>query len=403
MSLEAIELFHGMSGCVEYLYCWTCAPDGTLLYSNCPDEQPLYTLFTSCGFVEKIRAYARDHDAPYALGTYMGLVWFSVLEKQDRVLKKIHLLGPVFHEPVQESEMETFLRDYETLGMKFTAKHILIGAMRQLPVIFRKTFGQLALMLHYCVNGERLSYHQLAFLVDQELDEDKDTAPGLYRDIRLRTKELTEYLRTGFSLPEDSADLPQISASLPTNASGISAPLRKLKDAAIVLTAQCAEAAIDGGLNPETAYRMADRYMGSIEQHRSHLELTSMISSMYRDYLSRVQEIQNQACSLSREIQFCAEYVRNHPEEKLTVAGLAALTGYTPGYLSRKFREETGISPGAYIKEQKLRYGALLLVTTSDDLTAIADRLGFCSRSHFSDAFHRFMGVSPSEYRRNHS
>ena len=74
--------------------------------------------------------------------------------------------------------METFLRDYETLGMKFTAKHILIGAMRQLPVIFRKTFGQLALMLHYCVNGERLSYHQLAFLVDQELDEDKDTAPA---------------------------------------------------------------------------------------------------------------------------------------------------------------------------------------------------------------------------------
>ena len=62
MSLEAIELFHGMSGCVEHLYCWTCAPDGTLLYSNCPDEQPLYTLFTSCGFVEKIRAYARDHD-----------------------------------------------------------------------------------------------------------------------------------------------------------------------------------------------------------------------------------------------------------------------------------------------------------------------------------------------------
>ena len=87
MSLEAIELFHGMSGCVEHLYCWTCAPDGTLLYSNCPDEQPLYTLFTSCGFVEKIRAYARDHDAPYALGTYMGLVWFSVLEKQDRALK----------------------------------------------------------------------------------------------------------------------------------------------------------------------------------------------------------------------------------------------------------------------------------------------------------------------------
>ena len=75
MSLEAIELFHGMSGCVEHLYCWTCAPDGTLLYSNCPDEQPLYTLFTSCGFVEKIRAYARDHDAPYRPGQDLHGGW----------------------------------------------------------------------------------------------------------------------------------------------------------------------------------------------------------------------------------------------------------------------------------------------------------------------------------------
>ena len=173
-----------MSGCVEHLYCWTCAPDGTLLYSNCPDEQPLYTLFTSCGFVEKIRAYARDHDAPYALGTYMGLVWFSVLEKQDRVLKKIHLLGPVFHEPVQESEMETFLRDYETLGNEVYGKtHPDWRHGDSFRLSSEKPSGQLALMLHYCVNGERLSYHQLAFLVDQELDEDKDTAPPAFTGI----------------------------------------------------------------------------------------------------------------------------------------------------------------------------------------------------------------------------
>ncbi len=403
MSREAIELFHEMSGCVENLYCWTCAPDGTLLYSNCPDEQALHTLFVSCGFVEKIRAYARGHNAPYALGTYMGLVWFSVLEKEEQKLRRIHLLGPVFHAPVQEQDMEAYLQKYEDQGMTFRAKHLIIKTLKKLPVIFQKPFGQLALMLHYCVNGERLSYEQLAFLVDQELDENSATAPGLYRDIRLRTRELMEYLRTGFSLPENRADLPRVSATLPTNASGISVPLRKLKDTGIILTAQCAEAAIDGGLSPETAYRIADRYMGSIEQHRSPLELTSMISSMYQDYLSRVQEIQSQNVSLTREIQTCADYVRNHPEEKLTVASLAALIGYTPGYLSRKFREETGVSLSTYIKEQKLQYGALLLTTTFDDLSAIAERLGFCSRSHFSDSFHRFMGVSPSEYRRRRS
>lgn len=401
---ERLELFRGMIKAVDHLYTWTYAPDGTFLSCSCPpDQQPvLETLFFSCDFFQKILDYSTLHDGPYALGTYMGLVWFAVLEKKDGDLMRVHLLGPALHTPVQENQLENFLREYEKKGLPFYSKHVLIKNIRSLPVVFQKYFGQLALMLHYCVNQEHLPASKLHFLVDQQLDETETTAPALYRDTRLRTLRLLEHLRLG-----DIEGIQKINVSegmnycaLPTNAAGIRTPLRALKDAAVIFTAQCADAAIDGGLSPEAAYSMADRYMGSMEQNRSPLELMTMMSSMYRTYLQCVCDARRQGRSFSPEIQSCMDYIDLHPLEPLEISDLADMVGYSAYYLSRKFHRETGSSIRDYIRQRKIKQGALLLVSTQDDLGTIAERLGFCSRSHFSDTFHKIMGLSPSEYRK---
>jgi AraC family transcriptional regulator len=39
------------------------------------------------------------------------------------------------------------------------------------------------------------------------------------------------------------------------------------------------------------------------------------------------------------------------------------------------------------------------LLPTSDDLTRLAHELGFSSHSHFSNAFHRWSGRTPSAFR----
>ena len=404
---DNLTLFYEMTRAIPNLYTWTYTPDKTLLRSSCPDDrqQMLETLFFRCGFFEKILSYSADHDAPYALGTYMGLVWFGILEKRDGTLLRVHLLGPVFHAPVQENQLEAFLKEYEKEGMQFYARHTLIKIMRSLPVVFQKYFGQLALMLHYCVNGEHLSYKDLRFLVDQQLDETQATAPALYRDIRLRTRRLMEHIRLGNIEAINQTDISEGMnySTLPTNAAGIRAPLRALKDAAVIFTSQCADAAIDGGLSPEAAYAMADRYMGSMEQNRSSLELMSMMSAMYREYVQKVHDARRQQNSYSPEIQSCRDYIDLHPMDSLEIAELADMVGYSTYYLSRKFHRETGQSLRDYIKEQKIKQGALLLATTEEDMGTIAERLGFCSRSHFSDTFHKIMGLSPSEYRKKHA
>lgn len=401
-AMNYLHYFREMSQCVDNLYCWTYDLSGSLLFSNCPCEPIFHSLFMQCGFFDKILHYAKENDAPYGLGTYMGLEWFAVLEKKEDILQQIHLLGPVLFSPIDQTQMELFLRDYEERSGGLHSKYILLKAIEPLPVVFRKQFGQLALMLHYTVNGIRLPYNALHFLIDRQLDETHATSPGLYRDIYLQTKELFEHLRKGIMLPEKQIEN-KFYALLPTNAARIHKPLRQLKDSAVIFAAQCANTAVEGGVSPETAYALADYYMENIEKNRSSVELVALISSTYSDFLKEVRHAQEQKTTCSEDIKTCIEYIRRHPEEDLSIPHLAKLVGYSTYYLSRKFKAETGIPLPEYIRRQRIEYSAMILRTTSTDLGTIAERLHFCSRSHFSDTFHKMMGITPSQYRVLHS
>lgn len=395
---QNLSLFREMTKCIEGLYHWTYAPDGSLMYSNCPEEQLFHALFTGCGFPEQLAAYAREHSAPYALSTYTGLVWYAVFEKEDEQPSKTHVLGPALIAPTDEEALEAFLQKQDYLNMQFHSRHIIIEAIEALPVIFQKQFGQLALMLHYCVNGEHLSMDDLRFLDNRPEDEHHSTSPALYRDIRLHALELLDALRMGDTAILNNRNLSL--AMLPTNAAGISQPLRQLKDTGILFTAQCANAAIDGGLSPENAYPLADRYIGQMEKNLTVAELTSLIGLMYQDFLTRVQALRTSGTNYSPAVSACIAYMELHIEDDVSIASLSEMMGYSTYYLSRKFKEETGVSVKEYLREKRIEKGARLLRSTELGLDEIAERLHFCSRSHFSDTFHRIMGLSPSEYRK---
>ena len=78
---------------------------------------------------------------------------------------------------------------------------------------------------------------------------------------------------------------------------------------------------------------------------------------------------------------------------------LAKRIGYTPYYLSRKFKEETGKGIKDYIKALRLEKAKTLLATTNMTVADIADELKFCSSSYFSSEFKSVFGILPQKYR----
>jgi AraC-like DNA-binding protein len=81
-----------------------------------------------------------------------------------------------------------------------------------------------------------------------------------------------------------------------------------------------------------------------------------------------------------------------------TLAEIAGELRVSPVYLTQVFQQVEG-SP-LYQYQLRLRLArALDLLARHDDLTTLALDLGFSSHSHFSAAFRRLYGRSPSEFR----
>src|ERR1044071_3667190 len=72
----------------------------------------------------------------------------------------------------------------------------------------------------------------------------------------------------------------------------------------------------------------------------------------------------------------------------------------SPFPLARIFQQQTGVPVHRYLTQLRLRASLERLAAGASDLTALALELGFSSHSHFTDAFRREFGKSPSEMRR---
>lgn len=81
-----------------------------------------------------------------------------------------------------------------------------------------------------------------------------------------------------------------------------------------------------------------------------------------------------------------------------TLAEVAAEVGVSAVYLTQSFRQVEGVP--LYRYQLRLRLArALDLLRDYDDLAALGADLGFSSHSHFSAAFQKMYGRTPSEFR----
>jgi AraC-like DNA-binding protein len=94
-------------------------------------------------------------------------------------------------------------------------------------------------------------------------------------------------------------------------------------------------------------------------------------------------------------------YLHGHLADRhADLAGAAAAAHVSPAHLVRRFRDELGVTPIAYLWERRVAAGIDLLTTTGLPVGAIAARVGFASVYHFSRRVKAQAGLAPTELRR---
>ncbi len=89
--------------------------------------------------------------------------------------------------------------------------------------------------------------------------------------------------------------------------------------------------------------------------------------------------------------------------QRISLDDLARQVHSSPFHLARVFRRDTGLSIHAYRHQLRLRSALDRLAEDGRDLTALALELGFYDHGHFTAAFRRAFGQTPSRFRRTAS
>lgn len=101
----------------------------------------------------------------------------------------------------------------------------------------------------------------------------------------------------------------------------------------------------------------------------------------------------------SSPVRNALRYMKEHYAQSLTLPDVAFQVGLSPEYLSRLFREETGIKFVVYLNNLKLRHALRLLETTNLKVYEIAEKVGYSNLSYFSTVFKKNFGQNPFEYK----
>lgn len=89
-----------------------------------------------------------------------------------------------------------------------------------------------------------------------------------------------------------------------------------------------------------------------------------------------------------------------NPGADHSVESMADTVGMSRARFAARFRESFGTSPMQIVRDLRLQHAARLLLDGTEGIARVAERVGFSSRSHFSQAFEARYGISPGRYGR---
>ncbi|MEK3722995.1 helix-turn-helix transcriptional regulator [Paenibacillus sp. FSL H8-0034] len=97
-------------------------------------------------------------------------------------------------------------------------------------------------------------------------------------------------------------------------------------------------------------------------------------------------------------VVYICNYIREHLLDNPSLVHCSELVAMNPSYLSRLFRKETGVSFVEFITQCRLAESEKMLIYTNMHIAEIASTIGITDR-HFLRIFHKYWGITPSQYR----
>ncbi len=94
------------------------------------------------------------------------------------------------------------------------------------------------------------------------------------------------------------------------------------------------------------------------------------------------------------------QFLEAHYEERAVLQLFCRKYHYSLPYVSRRFRQETGMTALAYLQKIRVEKCCELLAGSNQPIQAIAREAGYDDTKFFNQVFKRLVGLTPGEYRK---
>ena len=139
----------------------------------------------------------------------------------------------------------------------------------------------------------------------------------------------------------------------------------------------------------------------TIENHRIAFDKCAIIfhricQQLYNQHYTGINSVGTIAEEMKR-------YIDTNSEIDLSLDALVRRIHCSKAYAIRSFKKRYNITPYNYILNRKIELAKYLLINTNISIVDVAEQLAMCDSHYFSKCFKKHTGISPSEFRRQHS
>lgn len=156
-------------------------------------------------------------------------------------------------------------------------------------------------------------------------------------------------------------------------------------------------AAVESGVDPDRTLHINREFISLMPHLNNVEELCAWLSKITNEYIDSIFGFID--AKHSNAIHRCIQYIGAHFSEKISLEEMARMVYFSPSYLSRVFKEETGSSFNGYLNNIRIEKSKELLRKTNMHLSDIAQTVGFVDQSYFTKVFKKITGIAPNKYR----
>uniref|UniRef100_UPI0021A5D2DF helix-turn-helix domain-containing protein n=1 Tax=Peribacillus aracenensis TaxID=2976708 RepID=UPI0021A5D2DF len=328
-------------------------------------------------------------------------------------LKKTNLfLGTIILGPTLESEISDEMISKIIDAFKGNLnKRKLIEYYQSIPIIDSQQFLTISLLVYYLMyhkkldktmviqNNEALSLDMIE-LENPDLELSKGRRNFIFHSNLSYERVLLDYVKNGrINKLKDIFDY-SIVGEAELGLLSKRNRLRSEKNLMITGIALVCRAAIEGGLNDETAFTLSDFYIQQLEDLGSLKAILKLTEEAIIDFTNRVHQLNKEKYSAT--ITACQHYIYDHLYDDITLDYLAQMCRLSPNYLSSLFKKEVGKPISEYIQRQRVDEAKKLLLLTNYSISDIGTWLNFNDQSYFIKIFKKYTGLTPRQFRNDH-